>query len=285
MVKKHLSKIPPRKQDTHKGDFGHVFVLAGSVGMTGAAYLASQAALLAGSGIVTCGIPKSLNAIMEVKLTEAMTLALSETREGSISLSAEKDVLDFAKKIDVIAMGPGLSRHKETLKLARNLLKKINKPFVLDADGAIALTGYCDILKKRSTPTILTPHPGEMSRLVGKDIRAIQKSREKIASDFAKKYKIILVLKGRQTVVANSRGDIYKNRTGNSGMSTAGVGDVLTGMISSFVGQGIDPYSAAVIGVYLHGRAGDIAANEKGQFSLIASDLLDKLPQAIKEVV
>ncbi|UCD55844.1 MAG: NAD(P)H-hydrate dehydratase [Candidatus Omnitrophota bacterium] len=285
MVKKHLSKIPPRKQDTHKGDFGHVFVLAGSVGMTGAAYLASQAALLAGSGIVTCGIPKSLNVIMEVKLTEAMTLPLSETRECSISLSAEKDILDFAEKIDVIAIGPGLSRHKETLALTRNLLKKINKPFVLDADGAIALTGYCDILKKRSAPTVLTPHPGEMSRLVGKDIRVIQKSREKIASDFAKKYKIILVLKGHQTVVANSRGDTYINRTGNSGMSTAGVGDVLTGMISSFVGQGIDPYSAAAIGVYLHGTAGDIAAKEKGQFSLIASDLLDKLPQAIKEVV
>ena len=285
MVKKHLSQIPPRKQDTHKGDFGHVFVLAGSVGMTGAAYLASQAALLAGSGIVTCGIPKSLNTIMEIKLTEGMTLPLPETSEGSLGLSAEKDILEFAKKVDVIAMGPGLSRHKETQELVRNLLKKINKPVVLDADGAIALAGQADILKERSAPTVVTPHPGEMSILLGNDIRAIQKSRRKIASDFAKKYSIILVLKGHQTVVANQRGETYINSTGNSGMSTAGVGDVLTGMIASFVGQGINAYSAAAIGVYLHGTAGDIAANEKGQFSLIASDLLDKLPQAIRDVI
>jgi NAD(P)H-hydrate epimerase len=285
MVKKHLSKIPPRKQDTHKGDFGHAFILAGSAGMTGAAYLASQAALLAGSGIVTCGIPASLNAIMEVKLTEAMTLPLPETKSASFSLAAEKEILDFSKKIDVVAIGPGLSRHKETQELVRNLLKRINKPVVLDADGVIALKGHCDILEKRSEPTVLTPHPGEMAYLIGKDKGEIQKNREKTASDFAKKHEAILVLKGRQTVVANSRGETYINKTGNSGMSTAGVGDVLTGMISSFVGQGINPYSAAAIGAYLHGMAGDIAAEEKGQFSLIASDLLDKLPQAIKQVL
>lgn len=285
MVKKHLSKIPPRKQDTHKRDFGHVFILAGSIGMTGAAYLASQAALLAGSGIVTCGIPKSLNVIMETKLTEAMTLALPETKNGSIALSAEKDILNFVEKVDVVAIGPGLSRHEEAQRLVRNLVKKVNKPLVLDADGVIALTGHCDVLKKRSAPTVLTPHPGEMSYIIGKGVRAIQGNREKIALDFAKEYKTILVLKGYRTVVANSKGDVYINQTGNSGMSTAGVGDVLTGMLSSFVGQGIDPYSAAVIGVYLHGRAGDIAAKEKGQFSLIAGDLLGKLPQAIKEVV
>lgn len=285
MVKKHLSKIPPRRQDTHKGDFGHVFVLGGSPGMTGAAFLASQAALLAGSGLVTCGIPKRLNAIMEVKLTEGMTLPLPETKEGSFSSSAEKEIIDFAEKINVAAIGPGISRHKDTQGLVRNLLKNLNKPIVLDADGLIAIVGHCDILKKRKAPTILTPHPGEMSRLIGKNIRVVQENREKAAAGFAKKYNTILVLKGHRTVVADQKGDLYVNKTGNSGMSTAGVGDVLTGMISSFVGQGIDPYSAAVIGVHLHGLAGDIAAKEKGQFSLIASDLLDKLPQAIKEVL
>lgn len=285
MVKRHLSKIPARKGDTNKRDFGHVFVIAGSRGMTGAAYLASQAALRAGSGLVTCGIPRSLNAVMEIKLTEAMTLALPEIKEGALSSSAQKAVLEFSKKADVLAVGPGLSRHNETQKLVRNLLTNIKNPLVLDADGIIAIVGKCGILKKRKSPTILTPHPGEMSRLVGKDAREIQAGRRKAALDFAKKHGVILVLKGCRTVVASPKGQVYVNTTGNSGMSTAGVGDVLTGMIASFVGQGIDPYSAAVIGVYLHGMAGDIAAREKGQFSLIAGDLLEKLPEAIQEAL
>jgi len=285
MVKRHISKIPRRKQDTHKGNFGHVFIIGGSQGMTGAAYLASQAALLSGSGLVTCGIPKSLNAIMEVKLTEAMTLPLAETKEASFSQSAEKDILDFAQKIDVIALGPGISREKDTQELVRKLLVKINKPVVLDADGIIALVNNTDILKKRTAPTILTPHPGEMARLLKKDVSAIQQARVKTASSFAKAHNVTLVLKGYRTVVANSKGSTYLNKTGNSGMSTAGVGDVLTGMIASFIGQGIDPHSAAVIGAYLHGLAGDLAAKEKGQFSMIASDLLNKLPQAIIDVL
>ncbi|NQU95455.1 MAG: NAD(P)H-hydrate dehydratase [Candidatus Omnitrophica bacterium] len=285
MVKKHISKIPPRKKDTHKGDFGHALVLAGSEGLTGAAYLASQAALLAGSGLVTCGVPKSLNDIMEVKLTEVMTLSLPETSRRSLSLSAEKDILDFAKKINVAALGPGISRHKETQELVCALLKNLEKPVVLDADGIIAVAGRPDILKTRKAPTVLTPHPGEMSHLTGKDVRVIQGDREKAALSFAKKYNVILVLKGRRTVIADPKGGVYINKTGNSGMSTAGAGDVLTGMIASFVGQGINPYSAAVIGAYLHGLAGDLAAKEKGQFSLTASDLLNKLPQAIKDVL
>lgn len=285
MVKKHISQVPPRKEDTHKGDFGHVLVLAGSVGMTGAGYLASQAALLSGSGIVTCGIPKSLNSIMEVKLTEAMTLPLPETKEMSLSSASEKEIINFSKKVDVLAVGPGLSKNKETSKLVTNLLKNIDKPIVLDADGLTALSDSTNILKKRKAKTILTPHPGEMSELTGKSKSLIQKNREKIAVDFAKKNNIILVLKGHRTVVADPKGDVYINETGNSGMSTAGAGDVLTGMIASFVGQGINPYSAAVIGVYLHGLAGDIAAREKGQFSLIASDLLNRLPQAICEAL
>jgi len=285
MVKKHLQKIPVRKADTHKGDFGHVLVLAGSKGMTGAAYLASQAALFSGSGLVTCGIPESLNAIMEVKLTEAMTLPLPETKGASLSVKAEKIILDFCKKCSAVALGPGLSRHKETLKLARNLIESVNKPLILDADGIMSLVDKCDVLKKRKAPTVVTPHPGEMAKLLKKNAQTIQTIRGKVASEFAKKYKVILVLKGYQTVVANTNGETYINSTGNSGMSSGGTGDVLTGMIASFVGQGIHPYSAAIIGVYLHGLAGDIAEKEKGQFSLIATDILEKLPHAIKEVV
>jgi NAD(P)H-hydrate epimerase len=285
MVKQHISKIPRRRQDTHKGDFGHVFVVAGSRGMTGAAFLASQAAMLSGSGLVTCGIPKSLNPIMEVKLTEAMTLPLPEIKEGALAASAEKQILDFSRKADVVALGPGISRHDEAQKLTVGLLKKIAKPVVLDADGITALAKNVGILKQRKAPTVLTPHPGEMARLVKKEARVIQAGREKAAGEFAKKYNTVLVLKGRRTIVAAPTGALYVNKTGNSGMSTAGVGDVLTGMISSFIGQGINPYSAAVIGVYLHGLAGDMAAREKGQFSLIASDLLTKLPQVIKNVL
>ncbi len=285
MVKEHLQKIPSRKADTHKGNFGHVFVLAGSKGMTGAAYLASQAAMLSGSGLVTCGVPESLNDIMEVKLTEAMTLPLPETRDATLSLKAEKPILEFCKKCDVVALGPGISRHKDTIKLAGNLIKSIKKPLVIDADGIMSLVDRRDILKKRKAPTVVTPHPGEMSRLIGKDVETIQAIRGKVASEFAKKYDVVLVLKGYQTVVANSKGETYINSTGNSGMSSGGTGDVLTGMIASFLGQGIAPYSAAIIGVYLHGFAGDIAAKEKGQFSLIASDILERLPQAIKEVL
>ena len=285
MVKRHISKVPRRRGDSHKGDFGHVFVLAGSRGMTGAAFLASQAAMRSGSGLVTCGVPKSLNAIMETKLTEAMTLALPEVKDGALALSAEKTILGFVKKADAVVIGPGISRHPETQKLVRNLLGKIDKPVILDADGIIALVGNTDILKKRTPPTILTPHPGEMSRLIAKDVRAIQADREKTARNFAKKHKVVIALKGQRTVIADSKGNTYINKTGNSGMSTAGVGDVLTGMIASFVGQGINPYSATVLGAHLHGLAGDLAAKEKGQFSLIASDLLEKLPQAIKKVL
>lgn len=285
MVKEHISKIRKRKGDTNKRDFGHVFVVAGSIGMTGAAYLTSKAAMLSGSGLVTCGIPKSLNEIMEVKLTEAMTLPLSETKDISISTKAEKKILKFSKRTDVLAVGPGISRNKDTQKLIRNLLKKVNKPIVLDADGIISLVNYSDLLNNRKYPTVLTPHPGEFSRLISKDIDTIKAIRSKIASNFARKYKVVLVLKGNKTVVAGPKGETYVNATGNSGMSTAGTGDVLTGMIASFIGQGIDAYSAAVIGVYIHGLAGDLAAKEKGQFSLIASDLLKQLPKAIKDTI
>jgi len=285
MVKEHLSKMHGRPEDTHKGDFGHVFVVAGSTGMTGAAYLASQGALLSGSGLVTCGIPKNLNTIMEIKLTEAMTLPLSDTKDGALNASSAEEISEFSKKCDALALGPGLGRQKETLKAARSALKKVNKPVVLDADGIISLVGKTDILKNRRFTTVLTPHPGEFSKLTGKDVSAIQRDREKTAKAFAKKHNVVLVLKGHRTVVASPKGAVYVNTTGNSGMSSGGVGDVLTGMIASFIGQGIDSYSASVIGVYVHGLAGDMAAREKGQFSLIASDILEKLPEAIQEAI
>ncbi len=283
MVKNHLAKIPKRANDTHKRDFGHVLVIGGSKGMTGAAYLASHAAMLSGAGMVTCAIPESLNSIMEVKLTEEMTLPLPDIKAGSFSFKAAKKILEFSERVSVIALGPGLSRNKETLKFARYVIRKSDKPIVLDADGIISLEGHTDLLKKRKAVTVLTPHPGEMRALIGKSISVIQAARGKIAFNFAKKHNVIMVLKGHGTIVAHSKYGAYVNTTGNSGMSTAGAGDVLTGMISGFMAQGIEAYSASIIGVYLHGLAGDIAAKEKGEFSLIASDLLNKIPQAIQE--
>jgi len=285
MVKSHISKIPKRREDSHKGDYGHVLVIAGSLGMTGAAYLASQAAIRTGCGLVTLAIPKSLNDAMEIKLTEVMTLSLEETKERSLSFKAEKQILNFISSVDVVALGPGLSRNKETQRLVRSLVKKMRCPLVLDADGINALAGFPNVLKGRKFPTILTPHSGEMARLAKKDTSYIQKNRINVAKTISKKYKCVTVLKGHRTVISSSAGDIYINETGNSGMSTAGVGDVLTGMISSFVAQGIDAHSAAVSAVYIHGLAGDLAAKELGQFSMIASDLIARLPHILKEVI
>jgi NAD(P)H-hydrate epimerase len=282
--KKHIEKIPLRREDAHKGDFGKVFVVAGSPGMTGAAYLSSMGALRAGSGLVINGIPKSLNPIMEVKLTEVMTLPLAETRNCGLGKKAEKAILDLAKKCDVVAMGPGLGSDKETRFLVKQLIRKIDCPLVLDADGINALEGNQSYLKKRKgKKTVITPHPGELARLIKKDVPYVQSRRTAIAREVADNTGAIVCLKGHGTVVVEPGGEVYVNETGNSGMATGGTGDVLTGMIASFIGQGVDAYSATVSAVYLHGLAGDFAAEKKGPFSLAASDILDFLPEAFQK--
>ena len=284
MVKRSLKKLKPRFKDTHKGDYGHVFVIAGSVGLTGAAYLTSMGALLSGSGLVTLGLPKSVNPIMEEKLTEVMTKPLPETARQTLSIKALPEIIKFAKKIDAIAIGPGLSREKSTQQLIRKVVTSLYKTFVLDADGLNAFEGRAGLLKKVKGELVITPHPGEMSRLIGMAVPSIQKERIKIARKASRLYNCITVLKGARTVVCNQRGDLYINQTGNPGMATGGVGDILTGMIASFIGQGIEPYGAAKVAVYLHGRAGDLAMRKKGEISLIATDLLDKLPEVFKKL-
>ena len=274
--------LPKRKPDTHKGDYGHVFVIAGSVGMTGAATLTSMGALLSGSGLVTLGIPKSLNPILEVKLTEVMTRPLPETDDQTLSEGALSKVLKFAEKVNCVAIGPGLSRNFSTEKLVKELVVSLDKPMVLDADGINALEGEASILSSAKAPIVITPHPGEMARLVSSSRDAVVRAKEKVAKNFASKYNVVCVLKGHRTVVAEPRGKVYVNLTGNPGMASGGTGDVLTGMIASFIGQGIKPFDAARLGVFLHGLSGDLATKEKGEASLIASDLLEKLPQAIK---
>ncbi|MFH1552561.1 MAG: NAD(P)H-hydrate dehydratase [Candidatus Omnitrophota bacterium] len=280
MVREHIGKIPVRREESHKGDYGRVLVLAGSRGMTGAAYLSSQGALLAGSGLVISGIPESLNGIMEVKLTEVMTLPLAETENHSLSPKAKGSILDFSKKCDVVVIGPGLGGDRQTRILVKELIEEIESPVVLDADGINALEGDLEPLIKRNSRTVITPHPGEMARLVGKDIESVQSNRIETAKSVAEVTGAIVCLKGHRTVVANPEGMTYINETGNSGMASGGTGDVLTGMIASFIGQGVDDYSATVSAVYLHGMAGDIAAEKKGAFSMIASDILEYMPEA-----
>lgn len=277
-----IENFPKRRPDANKGDFGHVLVMAGSVGYTGAAYLTSQAALLTGSGLVTLAAAKSIYDIMAAKLTEVMVRPFFETRDGSLSLMAEKDLLEFSEKCDSIAIGPGISQNKETYKLVRGVISKLKKRVVLDADGINALEANPALLKTTLTPAIITPHPGEMARLAGAEISQIQSSRKDIAIQFALEYNTHLVLKGRETVVASPDGRLYINTTGNAGMASGGTGDVLTGMIASFLGQGIEPFAACALGAYFHGAAGDLALKDKGALSLIATDILDRLPEVLK---
>ncbi|MBI3463610.1 MAG: NAD(P)H-hydrate dehydratase [Planctomycetes bacterium] len=274
--------LPPRPPDAHKGAAGRVFVLAGSSGMSGAAALCTTGALRVGAGLVTLGIPKSLHHPMVEKLTEAMFRALPETKEGSLSLQGLPEIASTIDKMDAVAIGPGLSQNPQTKTLVRQLLPKITKPLVLDADGLNALAEEVDLLKKLPLPIILTPHPGEMGRLTRLSPDDVQRDRQRIAVEFAKKYNVIVVLKGHATVVADYEGSVYVNDTGNPGMASGGCGDVLTGMIIGLLGQGLSRFDAARLGVYLHGLAGDLAAAERGEIGLLASDLADRIPQAIR---
>ncbi|MDD2751910.1 MAG: NAD(P)H-hydrate dehydratase [Candidatus Omnitrophica bacterium] len=274
-----------RKPDSQKGDFGHIFILAGSSRFSGAAVLAGNAAMRSGAGLVTLGIPESLNpAIIKIKFKEVMTLPLPETKPGVLALGAYSRIKDFLKEADVLVIGPGLGRQASTQKLIRKIITEVNIPVVIDADGLNALVGQLNILRtKHCVPgnVILTPHPGEMARLLGISVAKVQQARKGIAQKFSRDYKVTLVLKGNHTVVSSS-GNLYINNTGNPGMATAGSGDCLAGMIAAFLGQGLEAFNAAKFAVYLHGMAGDLAAKEKTQISLIASDIIDKIPQAIK---
>lgn len=275
-----------RKLNAYKSEFGHIFILAGSARYSGAALLCSQTAMRSGAGLVTLGIPKSLNQpIIKIKPKEVMTFPLPQTRTGSLSLSGYKKIKNFIKKTDVLVIGPGLTQNKSTQSLVRKVISKIDKPMIIDADGLNALVGHLNILLWTvdcRLSTILTPHPGEMARLLDTSIKKVQDARKEVAKEFASDYQVIVVLKGYNTVVADYKGNLYINKTGNPGMATAGSGDVLTGMIAAFLAQGLNAFSAAKYAVYLHGLAGDLAAREKTQLGMIASDIIEKIPQAIK---
>ena len=264
------------------GGTGHVFILAGSRGLTGAAALCSNAVLRSGAGLATLGIPISLISPMAKKLTEVMTFGLAETKEAALSLKAEDSILKKIKISDAVVLGPGLSRNPETQKLINRLVTRIFKPMILDADALNAVSRNAAVLKKIKTGYVVTPHLGEMSRLSGKSMEYIKNNRLIVAKHFARDYNAVVVLKGAGTVVAEPAGKYYVNTTGNPGMATAGSGDVLAGIIAGFIAQGLKIFDAARLAVYVHGLAGDIAAKDKGETGMIAGDILENIPYAIK---
>ena len=277
---KKIPKPPRRRRDAHKGDFGRVLVLAGSRGMVGAAALAGNAALRAGAGLVTVATTESAYPILAAQVTCCTTHPLPETAAGTLSDKAQKGILDLAAGFTALALGPGLGRHPATTDLVHALVAKIERPMVIDADGLNALAQKPAVLKKAQGPRILTPHPGEMARLLNVEYAAeVQKARREVAVSFAEKNRCIVVLKGRRTVVTDGE-RVFINPTGNPGMASGGTGDVLTGVIAGLLGQGLAPFDAAVLGTYVHGLAGDLAAKGKGEVSVIATDVLEELPDA-----
>lgn len=269
-----------RQPDVHKGSCGKVLVVAGSKGLTGAAALTSDAALRSGAGMVTLGIAESLHEIMEIKLTEVMTSPLPEVGDGFVGKDAFDEIVTLSLKNDVVAIGPGLGRQTETLDLVRQIVKNVEKPLVLDADALYALIDHTSILLEAKSMPVLTPHPGEMARLVGLTPEEVNQDRIYIARQAATEWGSIVILKGARTVVAFPDGEVYINSSGNAGMATAGAGDVLTGVITGLIGQGLSSHEAALAGVYLHGLAGDIVARG-GMIGMVASDLIKALPAAI----
>ncbi len=276
--------LPSRDPDSHKGTYGHVLVLAGSPGLTGAAILTSMAGLRSGAGLVTLGIPNSLQNVMATKLTEVMTWGLPETPKHTLDMNAEPLILDFLHKANVLAVGPGISTNEQTMALVRRLIQESTRPMVIDADGLRAFSQDPSVCKLAKAPLILTPHPGEMARLIHGTTKDVQSNRIGLAQKFAKEYKVYLILKGARTLIAEPGGQVYINPTGNPGMATGGAGDVLTGFIAGFLAQGLTPLEACLLGTYLHGSSGDFAAQSLTQFCLIADDLLTYLPKAIQKL-
>lgn len=274
--------LPRRQPSAHKGDAGRVLIIAGSIRMSGAAVLVAQAALRTGSGLVYLAVPASVQPLVVRKLTEVITIPVRETAARTIALSALRELRAWLPNVDAVVVGPGLATHPQTIRFVRRLLQTVQVPTVADADALNACAGATQRFTRCRAPLIVTPHPGEMSRLTGLSTAAIQRDREGIATRYARAWRAVVVLKGHRTVVAAPDGRVFVNTTGNPGLATAGTGDVLTGMIASLLGQGLPPERAAVTAAYLHGLAGDLIARRIGRIGLIASDVLATIPTAIK---
>jgi len=276
--------FPARAAAAHKGTFGHALVIAGSAGKTGAAALAALGALRVGAGLVTLAVPASLHDIVETKLTETMTVPVPETEGRTIAREALNALLDLAQGKDAVAIGPGLGTHPSTQALVRELVTRLPMPLVVDADGINALAGAHDCLRRATGPRVLTPHPGECSRLLGLPSDVVLRDRIPLVQRTVADLRLTLVLKMARTLVGHPAHGVAIVPTGNPGMGTGGTGDVLTGLIAGMIARGVEPLLAARAGAYVHGLAGDLAAEGLGQEAMVAGDLLDRVPEAIRRV-
>lgn len=275
-----LGLLPKRPATGHKGTFGHLGVIAGSAGMTGAAALSSEAALRSGAGLVTLACPAALNDILEVKLTEVMTYPLSGERDCLLTDNVE-EILRLAQDWQALVVGPGLGQNPQTVEAVRMLVRECRCPLVVDADALNALAGDPDILRGAlPAPRILTPHPGEFSRLCGHPVKEIEAERFRLAREFALEHGVILLLKGARTLIVDPEGSVRINSTGNAGLASGGSGDVLSGLIGGLLVQGLSPFAAASLGAWLHGAAADLLAEDVGCAGILASDLLKTIPLA-----
>ncbi|MDD5255784.1 MAG: NAD(P)H-hydrate dehydratase [Candidatus Omnitrophica bacterium] len=283
------TRLLRRPPDSHKGDFGHILIIAGSPRFPGAALLCARGALRSGAGLVTVAVPKGLIGFYARKsIPEIMFFPLPTAGGAGLAAGGLKQLQGFLRKIDVVAAGPGLGQHPSTQAFIRKLIAGVNsRHLILDADGLNALSSALGLLSARKGSagfTVLTPHSGEMARLLGISIAQVEKDRLGLAKKLASAYNLTVVLKGRGTIVACGRaGKAYINKTGNPGMSTAGSGDVLAGMIASFLAQGLSGFEAARCAVHVHGLAGDLAAGEKTEPGMIASDIIEHIPGALKK--
>lgn len=277
--------LPARKPDAHKGDYGKLFVLAGSTGLTGAASMASMAALKCGTGLVILGCPSSLNPILEAKLTEVMTKPLPDVRKrGCLALRGMGEIRQQIDWANSVAIGPGIGTHHETAELIRRLARQVEKPMVIDADGLNNLAKDTEALKQHKGPLVISPHPGEFSRLSGIEIDKIADKQIELAASFASEYNLTIILKGAPSIIVEPSGVVHINSSGNEGMATAGSGDVLTGLIGGFLAQKMSSEKAAVLATYIHGLAGDLAAEIYGNRGMVAEDILDSVPEALLEL-
>jgi NAD(P)H-hydrate epimerase len=279
------ARFPPRPRHAHKGTYGHLLIVAGSLGKTGAAALAAHAAMRAGAGLATVATAASQQPVVAALVREAMTAALAETPGGSLAAKAGAAIGELAEARDALAVGPGLGLDPDTQALARALARGVPRPMVLDADALTALAGDLAALAAAPAPRCLTPHPGEMARLAGASVAAVEADRIETARAFARAHRVHLVLKGAGTVVADPAGPVYVNPTGNPGMASGGMGDVLTGIAGAFLARGLDATGALQAAVYLHGLAADLAARRTGLEALVAGDVADAMGEAFAAVL
>jgi NAD(P)H-hydrate epimerase len=286
MIEKNdiLPYFKPRKRDGHKGDYGHLFILSGSLGKTGASIMAGKAALKMGAGLVTVGTPESCLPIVARGMVELMTEPLPETPEKTFSLEALEKSLDLLKGKDALMLGPGISTNNSTAEFVLSLLPRVKVPVVLDADALNILAKKPKILKKLKKPAILTPHPGEFARLLGISNKEVLDRKLELVPKFAQKYGVFLVLKSYRTLTGTPDGRVFINPTGNAGMASAGSGDVLSGMIASMIIQEKDILLATLAAIYIHGLSGDLGVEKIGEKPLTASNLIRYLPASIESL-